>query len=213
MTVHASRLPAGLAAGIAEAKGRMRGRRSFLALGLMLAGLAVGLTFALRSPAGGPVVSRPLTSSVNAAGVRVSVPRGFSTYPIRGSGPGRISGRPPLIGHGLADFAVPAHVSIYGVFDKWAALDGSGPPANVVALQISLNVNPGPDPATLLHLPLTLSQPWFHEKLSKGKVGYRWGSLFTNGEVYNLFYWSGSEAPANDRVAILRALESIRPAR
>jgi hypothetical protein len=83
----------------------------------------------------------------------------------------------------------------------------------VVALQINLHVAMGPDPPNLLHLPLTLGQPWFQEKLSDGKVGYTWGYLFVHGELYDLMYWSGPNAPATDRAAILRALRSIRPTR
>ena len=46
-----------------------------------------------------------------------------------------------------------------------------------------------------------------------GVAGYRYGFLRFRGTDYVLSYWSGAGAPARDRAAILRALESIRPAR
>ena len=193
---------------IAEAKHRMRRRRSVVALLITFAGLAVGLTFIFGSSGPGPGVPRPLTSSLRAGDLRVSVPRGLHSYEIFG---GRLIGtRPPVVGHVLTDFRLSAHVGIRRVFARWAAIQGSGPPANEVALSLAPGETLGPD---RLHLPLTLNQPWSEEKLGNGAVGYRWGFFRFHDSDYEVMYWSGLAAPASDRDAILRALKSIRPAR
>ena len=88
----------------------MRRRRSLAALLIALTGLAVGLTLSFRSSAPGPGVARPLTSSVRAGEVEVSVPRGFSHYTLTGCC-GLVTGQV------LTDIRLPAHLNI------WRALD------------------------------------------------------------------------------------------
>ena len=62
-------------------------------------------------------------------------------------------------------------------------------------------------------MPLSPSQPWYHERLATGAPGYRSGYLRFEHYVYYVRYWIGPDAPANDRAAVLRALRSIRPGR
>ncbi len=195
---------------IAEAKQRMRRRRSLVALLIAVTGLAAGLTLAFRSSAAGPGGSLALTTSARAGELRVSVPNGFRRYDV----PIGIGASHPLIGRLLTDFRLPAHTGIWSVLGRWAE-PGLGPPANGVALKLQRWFSPGPvgPGEDRLHLPLTLNQPWFDEKLNDGAVGYRWGYLRFHNAEYQVMYWSGPDAPAADRAAILRALESIRPAR
>lgn len=64
MTLRAPRLSFSLDPLMAEAKRRARQRRVLIALGvLLIAGLAAGLTFAFRSPGGGPPSGGGLTSA------------------------------------------------------------------------------------------------------------------------------------------------------
>jgi hypothetical protein len=209
MTAHSSRLPMGLEPLIEEAKERMRRRRSLVALLLAFAGLAVCLTFIVRPSAPGPGAPRSLSSSERAGGLKISVPAGLRSYYV----PIGIGASHPLIGHLLTDVRLPAHANIWTVLGRWGE---SGPPANGVALKLQRWFSPGPvapPGADRLHLPLTLGQPWFQEKLKDGAVGYRWGYLTFHNVEYQVMYWSGPNAPAADRAAILRALGSIRPAR
>jgi hypothetical protein len=203
MIAHPSRLPMALAPLIAEAKHRMRRRRSLAALVLAVAGVAVGLSFALRSPSGGTGLPRPLTASVRAGELKVLVPQGFSRAAIH-DGIGR---PPPVSGYVLADYSLPAATS------GWIFPAESDPPANRVGLELNVWYGIGPAPSDQLHLPLSLRQPWSKQKLTDGTAGYRWGFLRFRKMDYEVMYWSGPDAPANDRTAILRALESIRPAR
>jgi hypothetical protein len=77
MTLHVSRLPFSLDPVIREAKRRARQRRALVALGVVvLAGLAVGLAFAFRSPDGGPSGGLP-TASYSQPNANLSV-----TYPV-----------------------------------------------------------------------------------------------------------------------------------
>jgi hypothetical protein len=184
----------------------MRRRRSLVVLVIAFAGLAVGLTLIFRS---GPGVPRPFTSSARPGELRVSVPPSLRSYDV----PVGIGTRKPVIGHLLTDFRLPAHVDIWRVLGHWAT---TGPAANGVALEVQLWLSPGPvGPVSVrrLHLPLTLSQPWFEERLKDGAVGYRWGYLMFHHAEYQVLYWSGPDAPAADQAAVLRALKSIRPAR
>ena len=64
-----------------------------------------------------------------------------------------------------------------------------------------------------LHLPLTLKQPWYSPRPPSGAVGIHGGFLSVDGTAYEVVYWSGPTASANDRAAVLRALRSIRPTR
>lgn len=189
----------------------MRRRRSLAALLVVLVGLAVGLTFALRSPSGG-TGSTPFTSSVRTGELKVSVPRGFYSYALRG-GFYRVGTLPPVIGHLLTDFRLPPHVDGWKALDRWASQYGSGPPTHGVALKLAIYPM-GPVGPGALRLPLTLREPlWAQEKLESGGVGYRYGDLRVRNRDYELMYWSGPKAPARDRAAILQALKSIRPAR
>ena len=211
MTAHPSRMPMGLASLISEAKHRMRRRRSLAALLIALIVLAVGLMFTFRSPTPGPGTSLPLTSSVRAGELRISVPQDLRRYAIRRPAFSYLGVRPPVTGQLLTDFRLPRGVKAKDSWERWAV---PGPPAKVVALELALYWVPmGPFPPINLHLPLTLRQPWFEQKLNDGRVGYRWGSLRFHNQLYVVTYWSGPQAPADDRSAVLRALKSIRPAR
>ncbi|MDX6480588.1 MAG: hypothetical protein QOG85_1098 [Gaiellaceae bacterium] len=186
----------------------MRQRRSLALLLIVLVGLGVGLTFGLRSPSGGPGVPRPLTSSVRAGDLRVSVPEGFYRYAIYG---GHMVGTPaPVVGYVLTDFALPAKVKADRLLARWSVPGDSGPPATRVALMLAPGRTIGPE---RLHLPLTVNQDWDHQRFNSGAIGSRFGFLRFHNADYQVMYWSGPAAPANDRAAILRALESIRPAR
>ena len=136
------------------------------------------------------------------------MPPGFNRYTIRG-GIGLVHGLPPVSGYVLADYSPPAETS--GLGDMWP--DGSAPPANRVALELNIDWGIGSVPSGQLHLPLTLRQPWSKQKVNDGAAGYRWGFLRFRNMDYQVMYWSGPNAPATDRAAILRALKSIRPAR
>ena len=85
-----------------------------------------------------------------------------------------------------------------------------GPPENRVGLSVDAYAGMGPPVIAKLHLPLTLDQPWNTYHLADGGVGARWGSFEYRGEEYGITYWSGPNAPAKDRAAVLRALRSIR---
>ena len=153
--------------------------------------------------------SSPAPAPVQAGKLRVSVPHGFYDYPIFG---GHLAGaRPPVVGHLLTDFRLPAHTTVSKLITRWAAIGGSGPPPNRVALMLGPGTTLAPD---RLHLPLSLKQPWYREHFANGKVGgYRYGFIRFRQADYSVTFWSGSAAPASDRAAVLRALESIRPAR
>ncbi len=143
--------------------------------------------------------------------LKISIPRGFSTYTIRG-GFHRAGTRPPVIGHVLTDFRLPTHTSIGALLDQWAAYRGTGPQANRVALELQLWAPPSYiPPRVFLHLPLSPNQPWSDERLANGAVGYRYGFLRYRKALYVVMYWAGRAAPSNDRAAVLRALASIRP--
>jgi hypothetical protein len=157
---------------------------------------------------GGP---RPLTSSTEVGEVSVSVPRGFYVYTLRG-GIYRAGTRPPVIGRVLTDFRLPAGTSLASVLHQWA-VSGDGPPSDKVALELQQDFGAGPG-SNQLHLPLSPRQAWFRQHLANGTdAGYRYGDFRFDDLDYNVVYWSGPDAPPNDRVAVLRALRSIRPTR
>lgn len=207
MTLPLPRLSITLDALIPEAKRRTRLRRSLLALVLLLlAGIAAGLAFALR-PSPGPGVVRPLGATARVGKLSVSIPSRFHVYTSVG-GPYKWSGRAPVVGHTLTDYRL--------VFDQWLPSHGSsGAPSNGVALELDKHWPAAAGPiADRLHLPLTSQQPWFHEHSSNGAAnGYRWGGIRYDNSDYKVMYWIGPTAPASDRVALLRALHSIRPTR
>ena len=120
--------------------------------------------------------------------------------------------RAPVIGHVLTNFQVPPRMNIQRVLGHWAT---AGPSSSRVALKLERwPFTPvGPFLSDWLHVPLTLQQSWAEQKLNDGRVGYRWGSLRFHNQLYVVTYWSGPQAPADDRSAVLRALKSIRPAR
>jgi hypothetical protein len=152
-------------------------------------------------------VLRPLGATAHIGKLSVSIPRGFHVYTLQG-GAYRIGRRPQVIGHVLTDYRA--------VLDPWLPSRGSsGAPSNGVALELEENwaaidrVAPAH-----LHLPLSVRQPWFQDHSPNGAAyGYRWGVLRFNNVAYKVMYWIGPAAPATDRVALLRALRSIRPTR
>jgi hypothetical protein len=202
----------------------MNRRRGLVAALIVVAGLAVVLALALRSPGAG--VPRPLTASTHARGLSLSIPRGFHDYPLHGD-----PTTPGVFGRVLTDFRLPAeHPRGWRSTIEWelARWDGAqwrfmavkhhdyGPPSNGVALELEQTYGPGcigpcPPPPVRLHLPLDPQQPWFQETLASGAPSYRWGYLRFRHELYYVMYWIGPDAPANDRDAVLRALGSIRP--
>lgn len=208
MEIGLPRVPLALDPLIAEAKRRMHRRRSLLALALLLlGGAAAALALTLR-PSSGPGVSRPLGATAHVGKLSISIPRGFHVYTLRG-GFGRVGSRFPVNGHVLTDFRIPAHTSITRVLERWAY---GRPPANEVALELEkyIVIGPvGPHQLDRLHLPLSLGEPWIRARVG----GYRYGDFRSGREIYQVMYWSGSQAPANDRLAVHRALRSIRPTR
>jgi hypothetical protein len=87
MTVWGTRLPFSLDPLMAEAKRRARERRMLIALAVLLAGLAVGLTFAFPSPGGHSPNGAGLTSanhsnSQNAGGVQLAVTPGMTAKAV-----------------------------------------------------------------------------------------------------------------------------------
>jgi hypothetical protein len=185
-------------------------------LALLLAGLAVGLTLGLRRSSGPNSAS---AVSVRAGDLLLTVPRGFHRYAIRG-GIYRTGTRPPVIGYVITDYAMhaPTAHNPGGAFDRWADQAGyTGgaarlPPANEVALQLEEDWDIGVELPPRLHLPLSLNQPWFYERLRNGLHGYRYGLLGLGRQTYKVFLWTGAAAPPSDRAAVLNALASIRPA-
>jgi hypothetical protein len=184
----------------------------------VIAGLAVGLTLALRSSPG-PGVPRPLTASTNVAGLSLSIPRGFSRYILHTD----FYPHAPVTGYALTDFRPPAHKTIQMVFDRWGSADmrfmlvknhDYGPSPDEVALefqQTDARRCRFTCPPVRLHLPLNPGQPWDEERPASGAAGYRSGFFRVHHAVYYAMYWIGPDAPTNDRVAALRALRSIRP--
>lgn len=159
---------------------------------------------------------------------------GLHEYAIRGNrGPGGIG--PWVIGHVLTNFRLPAAAhrrlaptGISWVLDRWrgararfAAVKNHnyGPPSNQVALELTraaVGGCIGPDcplPPVRLHLPLRPDQPWTQERIASGARSYRDGYFRFDHRLYYVMYWLGPNAPANDRAAVLQALESIRPRR
>jgi hypothetical protein len=191
------------------------GRRAAIAVALLVVtGLAVGLAFALWPSSEytlGPAGPHPLGGPAKAGNLRVSVPHGFSVYPLRG-GIHRAGTRPPVIGHVLTNFRLPAGGSISKVLGQWSDPHGSGPPPNVVLVELAEHW-PGQGLATdQLQLPLSLRQPWLRTHFANGTVGgFRVGSTRFDNFDYDVIYWSGPSARATDRLAVLRALRSIRP--
>lgn len=210
MTAHASRLPVGLAPLIAEAKQRMRRRRSLAVLVVALAGLGVGLAVAARSPSAGPGVQ--FATSVRAGALRVSVPEGFSRYALRG-GLYRKGTRPPVIGYLITNRPLAAGVeNAWSVWPQWFGQGRSGPPADRVVLRVAVWWGFGPI-SDRLHLPLGAKEQWSEYTAGHGSVPAHAGFLRFRNADYDITYWIGPAAGDHDRAAILRALESIRPAR
>jgi hypothetical protein len=142
----------------------------------------------------------------------VTVPRVLRRYNIRGGGH-MVGIRAPVIGV-LATDDPGAHYG-GGGFAKWSDVSSDGPPPSRVAFAIHRWVVIGPDlppSAVRLHLPLSLHQPWFREHLRNGHLGYQWGYLRVHGLLYAALFWSGRDAPAHDRAAVLTALASVHPA-
>jgi hypothetical protein len=208
MTLPVPRLRFALDPLIGEAKRRARHRRLFIAAGLLLAAFAIGLTLGLRSGGGGPNGGLGTAgASVRVGALRLSVPRGFRQYTVRG-GSCNAGTRLPAIGLLVTDYAVKNGVR--GAFCKWS--DFKAPPARRTAFQVERWTPFGPsDPFTQLHLPLSLDQPWQIARAGNGATGYRYGAFRLHGQIYVTFVWNGPSAPPRDRSALLRALGSIRP--
>jgi len=189
---------------------------------VVIVGFAGGLAFALRSSPD-PGVPRPLGAPISVGKLRVSAPRGFHNYVLSGG-----VRAPGAIGHVLTNFQLPArHPSgwpstIEWVLNRWSAAQSKnialknhnyGPPSNVVELLLTPSAGPRfPDPRLIrLHLPLSPNQRWFPTRLASGAPFFRWGYLRFDHQFYEVLYWIGPDATANDRAAVLNALHSIRP--
>lgn len=138
----------------------------------------------------------------------VDVPPGFHRYDLRG-GYYPTGTRPPLVGRVVTDYR--ATNGPMSPFAKWSQVR-EPPPAGRVALALTLWVGIGVSPPARLHLPLSLAQPWFRERLPSGAGGYRWGYLSFRKKLYEIFFWSGRAASHHDRASVLSALTSIHPA-
>jgi hypothetical protein len=208
MTLHVPRLRFALDPLIGEAKRRARHRRLLIAAGLLLATVAIGLTLGLRSGGGGPTGGLATAgASVRVGALRLSVPRGFRQYTVRGGScnPGT---RLPPIGLLLTDY--PVKNGVGGAFCRWS--DFKVPPPRRTALQVERVIPFGPaEPFTRLHLPLSLDQPWQIARAGNGTTGYRYGAFRLRGQIYVVSVWNGPSAPRSDRRALLRVLGSIRP--
>jgi hypothetical protein len=136
MTLHVPRLPFALDPLIGEAKRRARQRRFLAASALFLAALATGLTIGLRSMGGGPSGGIATAgASVRVGALRLSVPRNFRRYSIRG-GIYRTGARPPVIGYVLTDYRLKAGPK--STFGNWSHF--KVPPASRVALELTLRL-------------------------------------------------------------------------
>jgi hypothetical protein len=197
---------------------------------LLLGGMLLVLALSACGGSGRPPVNAPVVTvrlhklpapiakriAASTPGLRlgVTVPRGLGRYDIRGGG--HVAGRRPTVIGVFATDDPPAHR--WGQsWPKWSRPTSNGPPANKVAFQISQWL-PGrttllPTSALRLHLPLSLHQPWFRERLTNGHDAYRWGYLRVHGQIYEAFFWSGRAAPTKDRAAVLSALASVHPRR
>ena len=196
----------------------MNRRWGFAAGLVVIAALAVGLAFALRSS--------PQPSSASVGRLTLPVPRGLNSYPVPvWRGPGA-----PLAIHVITNFRVPDDTTIDRVLDRWSMAGlkyvfvenhNHGPPSDAVALELIQDYRDGhyvgpkfvPPPPVQLHLPLSPNQPWGQARLPNGAPSFRSGRFHFHGYVYFVKYWIGPDAPANDRDAVLRALRSIRPNR
>lgn len=162
--------------------------------------LAVALTLGVRSSGSGPSIRYATTaSSVRAYQLAVGVPSGFHRYAIRG-GIYRAGTRPPVIGVTVTNYRpihpkapLPLHTRTKGV-----------------VLQVGLYFVIGVSGAPNLHLPLSLGQHWYEQRVATGTL--RWGLLHFRGQDYSVRLWIGRTVSAHDRAAVLRALASVRPA-
>jgi hypothetical protein len=170
------------------------GRRwVFAAAAVAITGSALGIAFALR-PSPGPSVPRSVTSSAHVGKLSVSIPRGFSWYVVpAGSAP-----QVPGYAHVLTNFRVLAPHT-------------AGPPLNQVGIELQRFINFA-HVRVRLHLPLSPNQPWDIEPANCAVVCHA-GLFRASGRTYLVQYWNGPKAPPGDRVAILRALRSIRATR
>jgi hypothetical protein len=160
---------------------------------VLLAGLTAGLTFAFR-----PAPGRPFVKAAPVGKLRVSIPRGFYRSIFHDG-----LGRTPFPPSGAVLTDAPVGDARLG---DWFT---NGPPANQVGLFVNEWFAIGPPPGNdRLRFPLGPRRRWI--RLANGmKVG---SVRFANMD-YEVAYWVGPDAPANDRVALLRALRSIRPGR
>jgi hypothetical protein len=157
--------------------------------------------------------AKRLAAETKPRALAVTVPRVLRRYDIRGGGH-MVGTRAAVIG-ALATDDPGAHYG-GGGFANWSQLSSGGPPANKVAFKFSRWEAIGPmltSVALRLHLPLSLHQPWFREHLKNGRLGYRWGYLRFDGQIYEAMFWSGRNAPPRDRAAVLSALAAVHPTR
>ena len=195
-------------AGIAP---RSRARRRWI-LATAVAGGVVALGWAIHvGPFGGITVGRVAWAPLHAGPLTIAAPSGLKAYAIRGRSY-EAGTRPPLIGYALTDFDPPAFESMQDVFaSDWNGVGGAVPPSNHVGVEVEeVEYAMGPPLPVRLHLALSLDQPWIQDRSHGRVVSYRWGVFRHRGRLYAVRYWSGQNAPAKDRSAVLRALESIR---
>lgn len=170
--------------------------------GIVLGSLVVAFGLGLAASAVASEASHSAGITVRPGPFVVTIPRGLRRH--------NIGVDSHLVGIVISDLRSG------GMFDRWAR-SSALPPAGKVALQIEPLAFAQPigvvlKPRRLLHLPLSLAQPWYRERLRGGARGYRFGDFRLRGQLFTVFFWSGRAAPARDRAAVTSALGSIRPA-
>jgi hypothetical protein len=173
------------------------------ALGVLLVVVAV---LALAAGAAGKTKppDPPPGTTVRAGGLAIPVPRSFHRYDVRG-GIYRTGTRPPVVGATVTDYRVEAGARFRtrGVFPLSA-------PGNGVAFEVALWAGFGAL-VERLHLPLSLDEPWMRRPVAAGTR--RYGFLRLQGHDYEVFVWTGRNAPPQDVASLLQALAAIRSAR
>jgi len=175
--------------------------RAGVCIASAIVAFAIG-SLAAQSAARGSGAAVSGTSTARTGTLRLTVPRGFDQYDTRG-GLYKAGTRPPVIGHVVTDYRLPAHSPLRrGVFPM-------SQPERKVALELQLwdGLAAIPPSAIRLHLPLSLHQRWFHERVPAGFR--RYGYLRVKRQLYEVIVWTGRQAKPLDRDALLRALASI----
>lgn len=146
----------------------------------------------------------PRHPSARVGALRVTVPCGFSRYDIRG-GFYRSGTRPPVIGVVVTDYRLKTDSPL-----RTKGVVPVPPHGNRVVLKLSQWLAIGPDRLPWLRLPLSLNEHWVSRHFAHGTR--RYGFFRSHGQLYEVFFWAGREAPAHDRACLRNALRSIQGA-